>query len=60
MLFSCLECIFGNNAGIKNRPSLSQNIHLIYNYSCFFNTVINTRGPGCLSFSTYISLLLSL
>lgn len=51
VLFNCLESIFGNNAGIKSRPSLSQNIHIIYNnYSCFFNTVVYERGLGCLFF----------
>ena len=51
MLFNCLECIFGKNAGIKSGPSLSQNIHIICNkYSCFYNTVVYERGPGCLFF----------
>ncbi|NXW05217.1 CNDG2 protein, partial [Fregetta grallaria] len=55
VLFNCLECIFGNNAGIKSGPSLSQNVHIICNnYSCFFNTVVYERGLGCLFPLTFL------
>lgn len=56
-MFNCLESIFGNNAGIKSGPSLSQNIHVMYNnYSCFFNTVVYERGLGCLFFHLHFSI----